>query len=272
MPIKRYGEHNYRELLKKRPTSKREVLPRIFPYSDDPDAPIYRRTGGIPLGSQADMLVDPSDYKEVIQYCHENKIFPIYAQYDSWAPPGFRWSQNGLGFCWAWGITGNMMDCRSREGKPTKLLSPVSLGWTVGWQNRGNYLMSAINGMKERGVCEMEYTPNPHSLNYRQYKEGWEENALKYRLAEWWDLDNRSDSRMVQHLVTVLASGVPVYVAHNWWGHALSIVSLNWDESLSYNMAFVHRNSHNEPDVIELTGGRGIPDEAYGIRATLTVD
>lgn len=172
------------------------------------------------------------------------------------------------GNCWAWGLAASIMDVRAREGKPTKLLAPVSLGFTVNWANRGNYLESAIRGATERGICEAEYVPDPFSRAYKGYRQGWEQNALLYRLAESWDVDNRSTSAMIQHSISVLSTGTPLYVAYNWWGHALECVGVEWDESVAYNIVWVLRNSHNEADLIRLTGSRGVPSEAYGIRAT----
>jgi len=171
------------------------------------------------------------------------------------------------GNCWAWGVTASMMDCRAREGKPTVLLSPISLGWLVGWRNRGNYLESAMQGATERGICAMEFTPDMHSLSYKNYKSGWEADALNYRIAEAWDTDARN---MIQHALSVLRTGTPLYIAYNWWGHALQCCGLRWDESQTNNIVWQIRNSHNEDDTIELTGNRGVPDEAYGVRATLT--
>jgi len=237
------------------------ALPRQTRYGDAP--------GLVPFGAAyPDKLVDEADYKEVITHCHEHKIFTLYHQYNSWAPEGFRWNQNGLGYCWAWGVTAAVMDCRAREGRETVLLAPVSLGWLVNWRNRGNYLESAIRGARERGIAPAEYVPDPHSLSHRSYRDGWEEAAMRYRLGETWDCD---PSRMIQHAISVLATGTPLYIAYNWWGHALECCGIRWDERERYNVVWQIRNSHNEDDLIELTGTRGVPDEAYGVRATLTV-
>ena len=85
-------------------------------------------------------------------------------------------------------------------------------------------------------------------------------------------MDNRSKSQMIQHCVSVLRTGTPVYTAFYWWGHALELVGLQWDEQQANNLVWVNRNSHNESDVIEMTGSRAVPDEAFGIRATRTLE
>lgn len=237
------------------------AIPRKSVYGSAP--------GLIPFGeAYPDKLVDPKDYKEVIQFCHDQKIFPMYHQKATWGPDGFRWNQNGLGYCWTWSGTGDVMNCRALEGKPSVLLSPVSMGWLVGWRNRGNYLESFINGAMERGIAPMEYTPDQHSLNYKKFKEGWEDAALNYRIQEAWDSDAR---KMIQHAISILRCGVSGYIAYNWWGHALSLVGVRWDESVLNNIVWIIRNSHDEDDFIELTGSRGVPDELYGIRSTRTL-
>ena len=236
------------------------ALPRQTKYGDAPKL--------IPYGeAYPEGLVDPSDYKEVIQHCHDRKIFPVYHQYASWAPKGFEWSQNGLGYCWTWSGTGSVMDCRAREGKPTVMLSPVSMGYLVGWRNRGNYLESFIEGAMKHGIAPASYVPNPFELNPRNFKDGWEEAAYNYRIAEVWDTDPRN---MIQHAISVLRTGTPLYIAYNWWGHALVCVGVKWSKSERNNLTWLIRNSHGENDVIEMTGSRGVPDEAFGIRATET--
>ena len=127
----------------------------------------------------------------------------------------------------------------------------------MGWRNTGNYLESAMAGARERGICSAEYTPDMHSLRPARFKDGWEQDALNYRLAEAWDCDSRN---MLQHALSVLATGTPLYIAYNWWGHALECVGLRWDERERDNVVWVIRNSHGEDDVIELTGSRGVPD------------
>ena len=238
----------------------RGALPRRTVYGDAP--------GLIPFGeAYPDKLVDPKDFKEVIRVCHEKQIFPVYHQHATWAPPGFKWDQNGLSYCWTWGGAAGLMDCRAREGRPTVILSPVTMGWLVNWRNTGNYLDSWMKGATERGIAPMEYTPDPLSLNYRSYKAGWEEAALQYRLAEAWDTDKAT---MLQHALSVLATGTPLYIAYDWWGHALQCCGLRWDETVKDSVVWQIRNSHNEDDIIEMSGARAVPDEAYGIRATLT--
>jgi len=167
-----------------------------------------------------------------------------------------------------------MMDCRAVEGKPTVMLSPVSMGWLVGWKDRGNYLEDYIQGVRKEGVAPVDWVDgdiNSTNRNPRSYKTGWDTERKKYRLDEVWDTDARNgDKTMILHCATILASTArPLYIAYNWWGHALECVGIRWDESKQNNVVWQIRNSHNESDLIELDGSRGVPDEAYGFCGTI---
>jgi hypothetical protein len=73
---------------------------------------------------------------------------------------------------------------------------------------------------------------------------------------------------MIQHCITGLRAGNPVYVAYNWWGHALEVIAVEWDESKVYNLIWWLRNSHNESDIIKMEGNKAVPSEAYILTAT----
>jgi hypothetical protein len=224
--------------------------------------------GLIPFGeAMPDQLVDPADYKSVIEHCHAQKIFPLYHQRATWAPTGYQWTQNGLNFCWAWGLGASMMDCGAAEGRPTRILSPVTLGWLVRWRNSGNYLADAVRGALERGIATMAFTPDPHDLSRKSFVEGWEADALENRLAEAWDADTSSKASAVRYAISILKTGRSLYIAYDWWGHALSCCGVVWDETQPNNLIWLLRNSHDEDDVIEMTGDRAVPDEIIGIRA-----
>jgi len=135
----------------------------------------------------------------------------------------------------------------------------------VNWRNSGYYCDRAIAGAREKGIAPVEYVPE-YQLNPNKFKPGWQQEALKYRPIEWWDTGG-TKQQMLKQVVSILATGRPLYVAYNWWGHALEMCGLVWDESKSYNLIFYLRNSHDESDVIAMTGYNAIPDEAYGVRA-----
>jgi hypothetical protein len=243
----------------------RGVIPRQTLYGS-PEAM------GVPLGDVADVLIDLGDAKEIIAECHEHKLFPMYHQDATWAPDGFQWNQNGLGYCWTWSGTGDVMNCQAREGKRKagdELLAPVSMGYLVGWRNRGNYLEDFLRGARDHGIAPASCVPSQHSRDVRNYASDWEEKAFLNRIADngVWDC-NRSD--MLRHSLSHLRLGVSGHIAYNWWSHALSLIGVIWDESQPENVRWVIRNSHNETKPIIMTGRRGTPDECFGVHATAT--
>ena len=261
--IRKYGDHNYKQLII---PDKPGFIPRRTRYNDD-DA---WKAGLTPIEYQDKVdLIAWEDLKEVLDLSHENKMQPMYHQYDTWAPPGFQYNQDGIGYCWTWSGTAALMDLRALEGKETVLLAPVAMGYLVNWQDRGNYLESFIGGARDTGVPPAIYIPggiNSVERDYRRYEDEWKTERGDYKLDEIWDTDTRSGARTtILHCATILASASrPIYIAYNWWGHALELVGMRWDESKMNNVVWIIRNSHNESDLIELDGSRGEPDEAYG--------
>jgi len=263
--IQRYGDANWQNLyIPKNPG----FIPRRSRFGDASNILM-------PLGSYD--TIQPiawDELKDVIEAAHKNKTMPMYHQNDTWAKEGFRYNQNGIGYCWTWGGTAGVADCRAAEGKDTVLLAPVSMGYLVGWKDRGNYLESYIEGVQKTGVASADYVDgdiNSHNRNPNSYKDDWEEDRKQYRLDQVWDTDARNGDRtMILHCATILAKTArPLYIAYNWWGHALECVGMNWDESKQNNVEWIIRNSHNEPDFISLDGSRGVPDEAYGFVSTV---
>ncbi len=230
------------------------------------------RTGLTPV--EADLALIPKDqYKASLEQAYTHESLPMHHQKHTWAPPGFQYNQNGLGYCWTWGGTGCLMTTRAMEDKDTVLLAPVSMGYLVNWANRGNYLESYIRGAREDGVCPAVNGEINSHTNSSRYWDNHDTDRSKYRLDKIWDTDSRNgDARMIQHCLSILCYGRSLYIAYNWWGHALECVGLRWDESKPNNLVWIIRNSHNESDFIELVGSKGVPDEAYGFVSTKQED
>ena len=205
-------------------------------------------------------LLEPSEYKDAIVYATEQQVMPSFYCY-KWRPKGFRWNQDGLGYCWTWSGTGCTMTTRAIEGKPLQYLAPVSMGFLVGWANRGNYLSSFVKGAREQGIypCTKDEV---NSLTRSASRWPMDDKRKLYLLDEVWDLN---DGSMTQQCVTCLCAGRSIYIAYNWWGHALELVGLRYNGS---TMEWIISNSHNEDDFIILTGSRAIPSEAIAFVST----
>jgi hypothetical protein len=219
---------------------------------------------GIPALEAVDYppsLLDPSEYKDAIVYAHEQQTMPMYYTY-LWRPKGFKYTQNGIGYCWTWSGCGGIMTTRALEDKDLIYLAPVSMGYLVGWADRGNYLASFIKGAREDGVCWS--TDNSVLNDHRRSSSLWPMGGDRelVLLDEVWDLN---DGNMIQQCVTCLCAGRSIYIAYNWWGHALELVGLRYNGS---TLEWIISNSHNEADFIILTGSRATPSEAIAFVST----
>lgn len=238
-----------------------QILPRRTVYGSA-EAEAY----GLTPIEAVDVIPKESEWQDVITECHAKQIFPMYHQEASGV---FRdgWDQGGLGYCWAFGLTAAVMDARAAEGQRPVRLAPTSLGWLVGWRNRGFYLDGALKGAREQGIALDEDVPGL-SINPNNFKPGWQERAKLYRPTEWWDTNRGAgDKQFISQCLAILATGRPLYIAYNWWMHALECIGLEWTPGELYNLTWVVRNSHGESGPIRFKGRRGVPDEAYGVRA-----
>ena len=263
-----YDDSNYRELLRQvqlDETGDLQILPRRTMYGST-DA---EQHGLIPMADYLTDVIQPEDFKEVIQECHDAQLFPVYHMERNGTLEG--WNQNGLPLCWAWGGTAARVGVGALEGETPRALAPNSLGWLTGWRKRGYYLDATIQGIRERGILPAEYVPSLYSLDPSKFTHGpdtdsWEEEALNYRSSEWWDVQIGSALWVARQALTGLATGCPAYVADLAWGHALACVAMEWDEHQYLNLVWWFWNSHND-DVIRRTGQRAVPDEMYVVRA-----
>ena len=269
--IKRITDTNWQQVEKLRPKQP-GFLPRISRYGDDLAVKKY---GLLPVEDMTE-IIEWKDLKERLQDSRENKVQPVFHMHDTWAPKGYKWNQNGLPYCWTWSATGVMMSLRAMEQKETTMLAPVTLGWLVNWRSQGYYLDDTIRGLRERGVASAEVVGgNENSTNrkHSSYEDGWEEDALLHRLDEIWDIDTRNgDKNSILQAATVLCSGRPIYNAFNWWGHAVTYMGMRWDESKKNNVVWEVRNSHNEPDIIDMDGDRAVADEMYGFMSSVLTE
>lgn len=255
-----FDDSNWRNLL--RPPHTEDNGPQWLPRTTVRGSEEAAAGGLIPMENYPDALIRWEDVPQVIDRCHAEGIFPLYHQQATGLLR--EWNQDGYGYCWAYGLTAAVMGCRAVEGQPSVRLSPFSLGWLVNWRNSGYYCDRAIAGARERGIAPLEYVPE-HTLDTRRFKAGWQDEARKYRPLEWWDVDCSAPEReVIRQCLTILASGRPLYVAYNWWSHALECVGMVYQDG---RVAWQLWNSHGD-GVIEIAGRRGVPDEAYGVRAT----
>lgn len=262
----------------------RRKLQRMSPTRDRLEVKLRRRDSltqgynstawllktGCPSYEQADWtfpLVPKADWEQAIRYAHEHQSMPAYHAYQ-WRPKGQKYNQNGLGYCWTWGGTGSVMSTRAKEDKELIFLAPVSMGYLVGWRNEGNFLGSFLKGARDDGICPAK-TQNLQGMNNHTNRASeWpmQGERQRFRLGDSIEL---SPDNMQQHCVSAILNGHTIYVAYMWWGHAVELVGYRYQ---SGELQTLISNSHNEEDLIVLTGSRAVPYEAHAIISTLLTE
>lgn len=129
-------------------------------------------------------------------------------------------NQNPLKFCWAYSTTMADMLKRLCQGHPYVELCPESLGAVTNWRNKGAYMSDALAEIRDKGVCAMSFIDSPHSLNYRRWKPGWQEDRENHRVVEWLELD--VPGKAFDAVATCAFLNEPCAVGFGWWGHAIS--------------------------------------------------
>lgn len=253
MPIL-IGDHNWQEVRKER-----GILPRYLEYG----SPLARSYGLVPVRDYPDLLIPEDQWKERIAEAHAKQTMPVHHFRKHGVPPK---SQGGTNYCWAYGIASAVEAVRLLEAQEYVRLAPATLGWTVDWRNVGNWCSDAIEGVAERGVASFDYAGDGIH-NPRSFRPGWEQDALQYKLSEWFDTEPGSTLRMMRQCVSLLLAGLPLYAAYNWWGHAVMIEGVEWDERHWQNVRWLVWNSHGDGH-ITMSGSRGVPDEAYAPRSS----
>jgi len=245
-------------------TKEQGVLPRFLQYGSS-EAMSQKI---MPVGEQPDKLVPKDEWKERINEANRLRMFPIH-YFETFGVE--KKNQARTNFCWSYGLTSCVESVRLYENQLYRRLAPATLGWLVGWRNQGYWCSEAIKGAFNKGIASSEFAADG-VYSSRGFKDGWMEDRKRHKPLEWFDtigVDNRrrDEEEQVAQCVSLLLTPSPLYIAYNWWSHALMMAGLEWDETAKYNLRWVAWNSHNDGR-IELTGSRGVPDEAYAPRLT----
>jgi len=232
------------------------IVERVIPYGTDAAA-----AHGLVTFDDLDVLIPWDDMEERINEANAKKQMPIHHLE---AAGALAHNQSRTNYCWAYGLAQCLEALRLTTALPYVRLGPASLGWLVNWRNQGNYLISAIKGAAERGIASAEFVKDG-TTDPRTFKEGWKEDALKHKPVEFTDTNRTSERFMAQQCASLLVAGLPLYIAFNWWRHALAGMGVVWDTRYKYNLRWIDWNSHGDGR-IEMTGSRGVPSEAYAPR------
>lgn len=125
--------------------------------------------------------------------------------------------QNGLPWCHLASLAQVVEVNRAIANMAYRDLAFESGGGAVGYRKVGNSLDSSLAYVAKHGFCRRSYVPDL-STNPREWEDGWEEDALLNRPTEWWDVGAVD---VWKETVSILLTGMPVYVGLLWWGHAV---------------------------------------------------
>lgn len=255
---------DYQRLLEMHTAPEPGYIPRETTYAS---AEALER-GLTPIEAGLDSLIPANEFESRLAEAHAKQILPCYHQAKSWRPDGFRWDQSSTNYCWTWSGTGCLMTTRAVEGKPTVMLAPASMGYLVGWANRGNYLESYIKGAREQGVCPAQDGNWNTTNRSKSYWDGFADKRKLYRLKDVWDTDVRN---MTQHCVTGLCAGCSGYIAYDWWSHALELVGIRYvNGKMEWDISNSHASDNGK--LITLTGSRAVPSECFFFVSTVQTE
>lgn len=128
--------------------------------------------------------------------------------------------QNGLGYCWIYGVVGAVMTCYAMNGHdPVPALSATGPGAQgKNFRNVGGWALEAIEYIDRYGIPTLEAWPE-HTLDRSLVNSHEVELTSKmHGIVEFEELP-RNDFRA---LVSVLLDPIdprPVTLGLNWWGH-----------------------------------------------------
>lgn len=177
-------------------------------------------------------------------------------------------SQEQTLYCHGNSPCGAVMWLRAVQGLPYVPLSAASIaGPTVNFRNQGGYIADDLEQVCRVG-CASQYFVPTNQIGQAGFRPGWESDAANYKALEWWDLGHRT--RMSFDLMmTLLLARIPVCVAYNWWGHAVTMT----DPVILENGRFGARgrnswgDSYGAHGFFVLDEQYGTPDEAYALRS-----
>ncbi|GIW60060.1 MAG: hypothetical protein KatS3mg087_1126 [Patescibacteria group bacterium] len=168
-------------------------------------------------------------------------------------------NQERTRYCWVFAATAAVEVVRLMEKLDRVRLSPASVGSILtNFRNVGGWSTKAIEFIAEHGIVPAIYWP-PTAISRRYNLESHWQEAKKYRVVEWWDLQPRT----LDELASALLINMPVAVGYNWWGHAVMAIDLvKIDGKYGIRIANSWGGEWGHRGFGILLGNRALPDDA----------
>ncbi len=176
--------------------------------------------------------------------------------------------QNGLGHCWAYGVTTAFEIARAKANLPYIDFSPDSVAAPINnYRNQGGWGINAIEYMQEHGVLPASVWPYHH---YRNNSPENKELRSENKILEFYDVIDPSMNagERMDAVVSAGLYGFSCAVAYNWWGHLVASLDPVIQGRNKYALMILNswgsRWGDNGKGI--LAGSKAIPDECEAIR------
>lgn len=171
-------------------------------------------------------------------------------------------NQNPKKLCWAFSSTKATMYVNFKSNNPAgkkRLSAWYVAGKVRNWKDAGYWGAASLQFIREHGACEESFCP---SYNRKYDTEEAAENALNYRVTEWWDGSKDPDKAQAQ-AVSMFLVGLPCVIdLTQVMGHSMCGIDL---ESVD-PVKFIYDNSWGTDDTPDgLFRGKGLYAKPNGL-------
>lgn len=144
--------------------------------------------------------------------------------------------QDGISYCWIHAPTHCVEVVRVVQNQPMVLLSATSVGCKIkNFRNQGGWGKEGLEYIVERGVVPQALWPENQLKSQYDKPEAWQE-AKKYMVSEWWELQPRN----LEQQISCLLRNIPIAGGFNFWAHEVTLYEPVW---LDGTVAIRFRNS-----------------------------
>lgn len=149
--------------------------------------------------------------------------------------------QNGLPYCWCYGVTGAIMTVYAQMGmNPTPKLSATSAAAQgKGWREQGGWGGEAIEYINKYGLAELDVWPE-HSMDRSlPNQEAVKRSAAMHNTTQFLELPQQNFDAAMSVLLHP-TNPRPVTLGLMWWGHLVYATKAVKIDSRSYGMKIVN--------------------------------